>query len=194
MITSVRGMLEFKGAGQVYINLGGVSLQVFIPTSTMDRLGPVGARVQLQTYFHFRADVMALYGFSSVEERSIFLAVLGVTGIGPKLALALLSNVSPEQIVSAVATDNINFFTQVPGFGKKTASRLVLELKSDLEKGKLGVPLGMGMQQDVEVGAALAALGYTPAEVNQALNALPSDSSLSTEERVKLALQHLSSR
>ncbi len=194
MITSVRGILEFKGADQVFVGVGGLSFQVFVPSSTLQKLGPVGTRVQLHTYLHLRTDQVTLYGFSSAQERSLFRTLLGVKGIGPKLALSLLSSVSPDQIVSAVAMDNVNFFTQVPGFGKKTASRLVLELKSDLERGKLGMPVGATVQQDAEVAAALAALGYSAAEVNQALVAVSDDDSLTAEEKVKLALQHLSSR
>ncbi len=195
MITSLRGNLEFKGADQVFVAVGGVSFQVFTPSSTLDKLGPVGGRVQLHTYLHLRPDQITLYGFSSVQERSLFQNLLGITGIGPKLALALLSSISPDQIISAVATEDVNFFTRVPGFGKKTASRLVLELKSDLEKGKLGVvPVGAAGHPDMEVAAALSALGYSTAEINQALAAVPDDPSLSDEDRVKLALQHLSSR
>ncbi|MBI4331918.1 MAG: Holliday junction branch migration protein RuvA [Chloroflexi bacterium] len=194
MITSVRGLLEWKGTDQVFVNVGSVSFQVFVPTSTLDKLGPLGGRVQLHTYLHFRTDQVSLYGFSSAEERSIFHTLLGVTGIGPKLALSLLSSVSPDQIVAAVATDNVSYFTRVPGFGKKTASRLVLELKSELEKGKLGMPVGEAVQQDAEVAAALSALGYNSSEINQALASLQPEPSLSTEEKVKLALQRLSTR
>lgn len=195
MITSVRGVLEWKGADKVFVNIGGISFQIFVPTSTLDRLGPLGSRVQLHTYLHLRTDQVSLYGFSSVEERSIFHTLLGVSGIGPKLALSLLSSISPDQIVAAVATDDVNYFTRVPGFGKKTASRLILELKSELEKGKLGIPVGAAVQQDAEVAAALTALGYTPAEVNQALSSLQAEvPALSTEDKVKLALQRLSGR
>lgn len=194
MITSVRGILEWKGLDQVFINVGGVSFQVFTPTSTLEKLGPVSAKVYLHTYLYLRTDLVALYGFATAEERSIFQTLLGITGIGPKLALSLISAMRPDQIIAAVATDNVNFFTRVPGFGKKTASRLVLELKSELEKGKLGLPVSPAAPQDTEVAAALAVLGYTPAEINHALASLPNEPSLGTEERVKLALQRLSRR
>ncbi len=196
MITSVQGILEWRGMDQVFVNVGGVSFQVFTPTSTLEKLGPVGGKVRLHTYFYLnlRTGVVALYGFASPEERAIFQTLLGITGIGPKLGLSLLSSTSPNQIISAVATDNVDFFTRVPGFGKKTASRLLLELKGALEKGKLGMPVTVVAQVDTDVAAALAALGYTPAEINHAVASLPDSESLTTEERIKLALQYLSRR
>lgn len=196
MITSVQGVLEWRGIDQVFINVGGVSFQVHTPTSTLEKMGSVGGKVRLHThlYLNLRTGLVALYGFASPEERAIFQTVLGITGIGPKLGLSLLSSTTPNQIISAVATDNVDFFTRVPGFGKKTASRLLLELKGALEKGKLGMPVTVTAQVDTDVAAALSALGYTVAEINHAVASLPESESLSTEERVKLALQYLSRR
>lgn len=196
MITSVQGVLEWRGTDQVFINVGGVSFQVFAPTSTLEKLGPVGGKARLHTYLYLnlRTGVVALYGFASPEERAIFQTLLGIKGIGPKLALSLLSSTGPNQIISAVATDNVDFFTRIPGFGKKTASRLILELKGELERGKLGMPVTIAAQGDTDVAAALAALGYTAGEINHAVASLPESGSSSTEERVKLALQYLSRR
>ncbi|MDP2718281.1 MAG: Holliday junction branch migration protein RuvA [Dehalococcoidia bacterium] len=194
MIVSLRGTLEWKGTDQVFISMGGVSVQVFVPSSSVETLGPAGAKVHLHTFLYFKNDVIAMYGFATPEERGLFQIFLGITGIGPKLALSLLSSLKPEQIIAAAAANNASYLGRVPGLGEKKAARLILELKSELEKGRLSIPVLQTGQPDSDITGALTALGYTLAEINQAVGSIPGTSDLTPEEKVKLALQYLSSR
>ena len=188
MIASLKGVLEGRGPGWALVRVGGVGFQVHLPTSSLARLGAVGKEVELHTHLYLREEVLALYGFATAEELGLFQGLIGVRGVGPKLALTLLSALRPDQLSLAIASGNEDLLTQVPGIGKKTAQRLILELKGKLEKLVSPLPISEG---DAEVLSALTNLGYTLSEATRALSSLPQDSELGLEDKIKLALQGL---
>ena len=147
MIASLHGTLESLSSDGAVINVNGVGFRVYMPTSTLSILGTVGKEVHLHTHLVLREDNVALYGFASTEELELFQILLGVSGIGPKLGLAVLSAMKVEQVVMAIATGSVDLLTVVPGIGKKTAQRLILELKD-----KIGtIPIATPMAQMAEV-------------------------------------------
>jgi len=193
MIATLKGTLEYRGADSVIINVGGIGFQVHVPGSTLSQLGAINDKVSLYSHLHLREDNIALYGFASEEELALFRNLISVSGIGPKAALALLSALNPEQLVIAITSANIDIISQVPGIGRKMANRIVIELKSKLEKEwkEAALPLAA---ESADVVAALTSLGYSLREAIQAASSLPGSSELSLEEKVKLALQQLAGR
>lgn len=190
MIAGLNGKLEAVGIDWVIINIGGISFQVYMPTSTLGAMGAIGEEVKLHTYLHLREDNVALYGFSSTDELGLFQMLIGVSGLGPKLALAMLSAMSVEKLVMAIATGSADLLIMVPGIGKRMAARLILELKEKIGAGLITIPAAQLTQENTDVVAALTSLGYTVNEATRAVAALPSTSELDLEERVKLALQY----
>ena len=188
MIAGLRGKLEARGADYAIVNVGGVSFRVHLPTSTLATLGAIGEEVHLHTHLYIREDVMALYGFASAEELGLFQMLITVSGVGPRLALALLSALNPERLASAIASGNADLLTEVPGVGKRMAERLVVELKGKLE-GWAGVAAAPIAAVNAEVVAALRSLGYSASEAASAVASLPDDPELSTEDKIRLALQ-----
>ena len=188
MISSLRGKVESLGGDWAVINVGGVGFQVFMPTSTLTALGAAGREVQLYTHLHLREDNATLYGFASADELSLFQTLIGVSGLGPRLALAMLSAMSVEQLATAIATGSTDLLTVVPGIGKKVAERIILELKERIGAGWLITPATQLVQENTDVVAALTSLGYSAAEATKAVAALPPSPELSLEERIKLAL------
>lgn len=195
MIASLSGVLEYIGADGAVIDVSGVGYHVNMPTSALAALPGCGRTVRVLTYLAVREDAMTLYGFSTAEERDIFAILLGVSGIGPKGALAALSVCSPDQLRAALATEDLDTLTMIPGIGRKTAARMVLELREKLALPALDVvPGGNGAARAtfVEVKGALLSLGYSTAEARGALDALPADATTaSTEDVLKLALKEL---
>jgi len=188
MIASLRGTLETLNPESAVINVGGVGFQVFMPVSTLLTLGGLGEEVRIHTHMHVREDAILLYGFASEEELKLFEMLLNVSGFGPKVALSMLSALSVEQIVSAIAGGSEELLTSVPGIGKKLAGRLILELKDKMKTGWAGakvVPVGEG---DGEVVSALLGLGYSASEASRAVASLQRDKKLTLEEKVKMAL------
>ena len=190
MIASLHGTVEYLGSDWAVINVNGIGFQVFMPTSTLSTLGAAGSDVHLHTHFHLREDNAALYGFSSAEELSLFEMLLGVSGLGPRLALAMLSGMSAEQLATAIATGGIDLLTVIPGIGKKVATRIVLELKEKIGAGWIAAPVAQLARENTDVLAALTALGYSAPEAARAVATLPPDSELSLEEKIKLALAY----
>ena len=190
MIASLNGKLESLGGDWATINVGGIGFQVFMPTSTLSMLGAAGEEVKLYTHLHLREDNATLYGFSSAEELGLFQTLIGVSGLGPKLALAMLSALDVEKLTMAIATGSTDLLTAVPGIGKKMASRLVLELKEKIGAGWITTPAAALAQENADVITALVSLGYSITEANRAVATLPPSSDLSLEEKVKLALQY----
>jgi len=194
MISSLRGKVESFSANAAVINVGGIGFQVFLPTPTLSALATIGKEVQIYTYLQVREDSMTLYGFGAPEELALFQTLLGVSGIGPKLGLSMLSAMSVEQLTMAIATGNTDLLATIPGIGKKLASRVVLELKEKVGAAWVFTPAtGIG-QENAEVLSALTALGYSAAESARALASLPADPKLSLEEKVKLALGYFGGR
>lgn len=193
MIYSLQGVLESLSPDQVALNIGPMSLQVFSPTSTISVLGSPGDRVRLHTYLHVKEDVLALYGFATTDERDLFVILIGVSGVGPKLALALLSAMSPRSVAIAIASGDTQQLTRVSGLGKKMAGRLVLELKGKLER-EWGEVVGAPGPDYDEVVAALSALGYAPSEARTAISRVRLEPEAPLEEKVRAVLQSLGTR
>jgi Holliday junction DNA helicase RuvA len=190
MIASLHGIIESLGSDWAIINVNGIGLQAYMPTSTMSTLSAIGKEVHLTTHLVMREDSISLYGFASTEELELFQTLIGVSGLGPRLALAVLSAMSVEQVAMAIATGNIDMLTVIPGIGKKMAERLVLELKDKLGADLLATPAAQLAQENTDVLAALTSLGYSVFEASRAVATLPASSKLSLEEKVKLALQY----
>lgn len=190
MIATLEGMLEYRGVDSVIINVGGIGFQVHVPGSTLSQLGAIKDKVSLYTHLHLREDNVSLYGFASEEELALFKYLISVSGIGPKTALALLSALNPEQLAMAITGGNVDIISQVPGIGRKMASRLVVELKGKLEREWKGALLPLAAE-DADAIAALTNLGYSLREATQAVSNLPDSAGFSLEEKVKMALQQL---
>jgi Holliday junction DNA helicase RuvA len=190
MIASLHGRLEAIGGDCAIIDVNGIGFQVFMPTSTLSSLGTTGKQIHLFTHFHLREDSATLYGFASADELELFQALISVSGIGPKLALAVLSAITVEQASMAIATGSVDLLTTIPGIGQKTANRLILELKDKIGARLMAAPAGQFTQDNADVLGALISLGYSVAEASRAVASLPRDKNLGLEERIKLALQY----
>jgi len=190
MIATIEGALELRGDGWAIIKVGGVGLQVYITATTLNQPDDIGKKVQLHTHLNLKEDNVSLYGFLSQQELDLFKMLISVNGVGPKVAQSMLSHLNPEQMTSALINGDVDLLTQLPGIGKKTAHRLVLELKAKLDKWAVELALSP-TQGDSEVVAALTNLGYSTSQATQALAALPTLSDLTLEEKIGLALQQL---
>ena len=188
LVASVSGNIEAIGLDWADISVGGLTLRVNVPGSTTESIGAVGERARLYTSLQVREDSLTLYGFLTEDERQTFETLLGISGIGPRLALAVLSRFTPAALASAVDEGDTGAFLTVSGVGKRTASRIILELKGKLE---LDWVLGPSEAGDRDVVDALTALGYSETEARQAVAAIPKDDSLPMDERVRDALQRL---
>jgi Holliday junction DNA helicase RuvA len=191
MIGSLRGKLDALTADGAVIDVGGVGFRVFMPASALSALGTPGKEVKVFTHMHVREDNIALYGFPTSEELWLFETLIGVTGLGPKLSMGILSAMSPEQVTTAIATGNADMLDMVPGVGKKVANRIILELKEKIGAGWVAVPATKAAQENADVLTALTSLGYSAAEAVKAVGALPADGNISLEDKIKLALQYL---
>ncbi len=187
LISSVRGRLEAAGADWADIAVGGITLRVSVPSSSVESLGDPGDNVRLFTSMQVREDSMSLYGFETVDARETFEVLIGISGIGPRVALSILSMFTPETLAAAVDAGDLKAFTPVPGVGRRTASRIVLELKGKLEF----EPSDAAAAPDADAIDALTALGYSAAEAREALAAISRADANSTEDRVRLALAQL---
>jgi Holliday junction DNA helicase RuvA len=188
MIASVRGIIEAVSTDHAVINVGGMGLQVFMPASTLSIIGGVGQQARVFTQMVVREDAILLFGFATEEELKLFQLLQGVSGFGPRLALTLLSAMSAEQLVSAIAGGSMELLTSVPGIGKKLAGRLILELKDKIAAGAVMVrvvPVGEG---DGDIVGALLSLGYSATEASRAVASLPRDEKLDIEDKIKMAL------
>jgi Holliday junction DNA helicase RuvA len=185
VISFLDGVLAEKAAGRVVMAVGGVGYDVLVPTQTLAALPPTGKAARLFTRLHVRDDGMTLYGFGSPDERTLFDHLVTVTGVGPKLALAVLSVLTPDTLRRAIAAADHAVLTQVPGVGKKVAARIVLDLKDRLGLG--GDEAATGPIS--EVREALLALGLTPDEAREALASLPANGDRPVEELLRDALR-----
>lgn len=191
MIAAIEGILVNKGNNTVIVKAGPVSFMLNVSGSTLARLGNAGSSVSLHTHLYVREDVLALYGFSSAQELSLFERLITVSGIGPKVALALLTTLTTEQITTAIMSGNADLLSQVPGIGKKTAGRIILDLKGKLEKGGEGEIIAPVSQSDSDAVAALTGLGYSIREATQALANITVKEGMTVEDKIRLALQQL---
>ena len=190
MIASLKGKIELLGADWAVLNVNGVGYKVFLSTATLSQVQNV-AEVKLFTYLQVREDALTLYGFTTFEEQGIFETMLGVSGIGPKLALALLSAFKADELATVIATGNADMLCTVSGIGKKTAARIILELKDKIARSWAVSPMAAMGTTDADVLSALNALGYTSAEAARAVVSLPKDTVLSLEDKIRLALAGL---
>jgi Holliday junction DNA helicase RuvA len=193
MIASIRGVLNTTSSDSVVVETHGVGYLVFVPASVLQTLGPLGSEVLLYTHLYVREDAMVLYGFESPEQRAFFETLINVTGVGPRMALGLLSAVSLDQLQHAIASENTALLSQVPGVGKKTAARLVLELKGKLDMSKVAPAIANAAPAlpalNGELVDVLTSLGYSALEAQSAVAALPADAPNDLEERLRLALR-----
>lgn len=193
MIASLSGELASAGQDHVVVKVGGVGFRLFVPQTLLEGLPGAGKEVTLFTHLHVRENELALYGFGSEEESALFDLLLGVSGIGPKVALAILSSLPPDQLRTAIAQEDMATLARVPGIGPKTARKLCFDLR-DKMAAELppSIPPSVPTQADADLVAALTSLGYSLAEAQEALRALPQER-LPLEERVRLSLAYFAS-
>ena len=192
MIVGLRGQLAAVGGDWVHLTVGGVTLLVYAPTADIANLGPTGGTVQLFTHLRMVNDQPVLYGFGSAAALELFQAIIGVSGVGPRLGLALLSGLGAAGLQQAITEGDVAALSGVSGIGRRTASRLVLELKGKLELAEGDMAAGGGgfaADGDGELVAALTALGYSTAEARRAIAGLEREPGQTLEERIRLALR-----
>jgi len=186
MIRTLRGSVVGRGKDHIIVDVGGVGLKVFVAESSA-MVAVIGDAVFLHTYLQVREDALNLYGFGSEDELGIFELLLGVSGVGPKVALATLSVLTPEALRLAVAGEEPAMIARVPGVGKRTAEKIVLELRDKI-KGPVGLQaFAQTADVDTEVVEALISLGYSVVEAQRAVQRLPKDAT-GVAERLRLAL------
>ncbi|MBN2554436.1 MAG: Holliday junction branch migration protein RuvA [Anaerolineales bacterium] len=188
MIASLRGVVLRRELDAVILEVGGIGFRVEVPAMVADAVPAVGQAFFLHTYLSVRQEAVVLYGFGTLEQRELFEILLDVNGVGPRLALAVLSHLSPEILRSAVVNRQPEVLARVPGIGKKTAERMIFHLKD-----KLLAPVGGAetmLELDTEVLGVLSALGYNMVEAQAALQSTPEDAPEDVEERVRLALRY----
>jgi len=186
VIATLRGDVAEKAPGRVVLDVGGVGYEVAVSASTSLRLPAVGRAARLFTRMVVRDDSITLFGFASADERSLFDLLVTVTGVGPKVALAFLSVLTPDALRRAVASGDLAALTVVPGVGKKVAQRVVLDLKD-----RVGGDVVVVEGPLVDVREALLSLGLTPQEASDAIRALPADGDRSVEDLLREALQRV---
>lgn len=191
MIGRLSGVLALKNPPQILLDVGGVGYELDVPMSTYYNLPATGERVQLQTHLIVREDGHYLYGFATEDERALFRQLLKVSGIGARIALALLSGLSVSELSQAVARQEAGRLVKIPGIGKKTAERLLLELRDRLPK-TMGTVLAAAAspQPADDILNALLALGYNEREIQPVLKTLPEETAVA--EGIRLALRQLS--
>ena len=189
MIGRLHGKLLEKNPPQILIDVSGVGYEVDVPMSTFCNLPEVGGELTLHTHFVVREDAELLYGFATLAERAVFRALIKISGVGPKIALALLSGITVDQLKDAVDRGETGLLTKVPGIGKKTADRLVLELKGKLAGTGAATAAVPTSGARADVAAALIALGYSEREAAAATKKLPEDCTVN--DGLRLALKSL---
>ena len=192
MIASLNGHIRDIDGDGVVVEVGGVGLLVHVPAPQRADM-QVGKLVSLHTYLVVRENELTLYGFETKEEREFFVLLLGVNGVGPRLALAVLSTLNPNAIRRAVFNEQPEVFSRVPGVGKKTAQKIALHLQDRISTVEGLEPIAEMEGVDTEVLAALTALGYSVVEAQAALQTIPKDAPEDVEERLRLALGYFSS-
>ena len=193
MIAFLDGTLTTKAQDSVVVNVGGIGFLVRVSTRTLDSLPAAGERVHLPTHFMIREDAPVLFGFAGEQESDMFVDLIAVSGVGPRLALAILGFMEPHELASAIMRGDSMLIARVPGVGKKTAARLCVDLSSKMERyvrdGQAVLSRG-----DDELVAALMALGYSLRDAADAASSTASHAAAPLEDRLKLALRMLTER
>jgi Holliday junction DNA helicase RuvA len=199
MISQLKGTILKKSPTEIVIDVHGVGYLINIPVSTSEKVPGVGDETMLLTHLHVREDAMILFGFATEAEREIFHLLISISGIGPKIALAILSGISPENLREAIQAGSVEAFTSISGVGRKTAERIILELRSKFGKiefpTSVDTPSSHQLKLRSEAIIALMSLGYNRASAEQVIRAVLSetpDKDLSVEDMIKKALHHSS--
>lgn len=187
MIATLRGEISQVEDNALVVEVGGVGLRVFVPAPLRGRV-KAGEAVFLFTHLVVREDALILYGFESQADRDLFNILLGVDGVGPKVALSVLSTLTIDAVQRAIFADEAEILSRVPGVGKKTAQKMALHLKDKLKPTDALAKVAAMADYDSEVLAALTALGYSVVEAQAAIQSLPKDAPKDVEERLRVAL------
>ncbi len=190
MIASLSGTIQFIGPDHLVIKVGGVGVRVFVPKTVLEDVGGVGRSIMLHTHLIVREQDLSLYGFESAEDLQLFEVLLTVSGVGPKVALAILSTLSPELLKSAIMREETAVLQRVPGIGKKTAERIMFQLRDKLDLSQVGASVPLISDVDADVIDILTSLGFSIVEAQSALQNLPREVK-NVDDRVQLALQYL---
>lgn len=191
MIASIQGEVIGFGEDSLVILVGGIGVRVYVPNSLRAQTRP-GEKLFLLTHLVVRQDALILYGFETEAERDFYIMLLGVNGVGPRIALAILSTLTVDAMRRAVLSEQADIFSRVPGVGKKTAQKILLHLQGRVS-GEALLPGAPGAETDIEVLDALTSLGYSIVEAQAALQSIPRDTAADVETRLRLALQYFSS-
>ena len=189
MIVGVHGTVETTGSDWVNVRVGGITIQVSVPANTVSSLGAQGSSVSLYTHLRIRDEEPVLYGFADSASRSLFSMLTTVSGVGPRMALALLSSMNSSQLQTAIVTGDITTLSSAPGVGNRTASRIVLDLKGKLDDAEFDEISGVMGDVDGQVIAALTALGYSLSEAKSAAGAPAVAAEAEVDDRIRVALQ-----
>ncbi|TAK56626.1 MAG: Holliday junction branch migration protein RuvA [Dehalococcoidia bacterium] len=191
-IARLRGVVEDRGDDWLIVGVGGVGMLASVPATTAEALAP-GDEAALFTHLHVREDALTLFGFSTREDLTLFEQLISVSGVGPRVALGLLSALDYAQLTTSIAGGRADVLRRVPGIGQKTAERIVLELRDKVQPPAAGAdveaPPSARPKADAEVVAALMGLGYSQSEAAAAAERLPQDGDAPLEDRVRQALQ-----
>ncbi|MCJ7535654.1 MAG: Holliday junction branch migration protein RuvA [Anaerolineales bacterium] len=191
MIASINGNVIQVEVGSLVVEVGGVGLFISVPDPLTDLIKP-GQSIYLHTYLIVRQDALSLYGFDTQEGRDYFKLLLSVSGIGPRLAVTILSTLTPDSIRRAIITEQADIFSQVPGVGKKTAQKILFNLQDKISQEDGYEPLAVMSDVDSEVLSALVTLGYSVVEAQAALQSIPRDAPEDVEGKLRLALSYFS--
>ena len=188
MIAGLRGLIAQKTDDSILVDVNGVIYRVGTSTNTLAETGGIGDPIELRTTLVVREDALTMFGFASAEEHRFFDVLTGVSGIGPRLACAVLSTFRPDGLFAAVQSGDVDLLATIPGVGKKTASRMIVELSGKLPEAQF---IRAAVTQDRDVIDALRSLGYSSAEVQEAMVRSHKDQGMTTEERIVAVLQQL---
>jgi Holliday junction DNA helicase RuvA len=201
MISHLTGRVIHKSPTEIVIDVHGVGYEVNIPLSTFQKIENVNGDVTIFTHLHVREDAMVLFGFATESEREVFLLLISISGIGPKIAQSILSGITSAELREAILRGNVEALTSIAGVGRKTAERIILELKSKIGKFEYsqepGSPTSQQLKIRTEAVIALMSLGFTRANAEASLRAVLSESAgkdMPLEEIIKKALHHTSKR
>lgn len=201
MLAYIKGSLEIKNNDYIVIDVGGLGYKVNMPKKTLENVGNIGDKIKVYTYYRVREDDISIFGFNTNEELRMFELLLSVSGVGAKVALTILSNIEIAEFALAVITDDVNKIVKIPGIGKKSAQRIILELKDKLKAQELVEAEGQGETKEArkeenneaqeEAIAALQILGYSKKDIEKAFAKL-ANKNVSVEELIKKGLTILS--